>query len=63
RLRGEIRVRFGFREATVADAEMLTEWLRDHVAGEVGGSMASSRQRASSRSIIGSMSPPTSPAT
>lgn len=28
RLRGEIRVRFGFREATVADAEMLTEWLR-----------------------------------
>lgn len=37
RLRGEIRVRFGFREATVADAEMLTEWLRDHVAGEVGG--------------------------
>ena len=37
RLRGEIRVRFGFREMTVADAEMLTEWLRDHVAGEVGG--------------------------
>ena len=37
RLRGEIRARFGFREATVADAELLTEWLRDHVAGEVGG--------------------------
>ena len=37
RLRAEIRVRFGFREATVADAEMLMEWLRDHVAGEVGG--------------------------
>jgi hypothetical protein len=37
RLRAEIRVRFGFREATVVDAEMLTEWLRDHVAGEVGG--------------------------
>ncbi len=31
RLRAEIRVRFGFREATVADAEMLAEWLRDHV--------------------------------
>jgi hypothetical protein len=37
RLRAEIRVRFGFREATVADAEMLTAWLRDHVAGEAGG--------------------------
>jgi hypothetical protein len=37
RLRAEIRTRFGFREATVADAGMLTAWLRDHVAGEVGG--------------------------
>lgn len=37
RLRAEIRHRFGFREATVADAEKLTLWLRDHVAGEVGG--------------------------
>lgn len=37
RLRAEIRVRFGFREATFADAERLTAWLRDHVAGEVGG--------------------------
>lgn len=37
RLRAEIRVRFGFREATVADADMLTVWLRDHVAGEAGG--------------------------
>lgn len=36
RLRAEIRVRFGFREATVADAELLTVWLRDHVAGEAG---------------------------
>ena len=37
RLRAEIRVRFGFREATVADADLLTVWLRDHIAGEVGG--------------------------
>jgi TnpA family transposase len=37
RLRAEIRVRFGFREATSTDAEMLATWLRDHVAGEVGG--------------------------
>jgi len=28
---------FGFREATIADAEMLAVWLRDHVAGEVDG--------------------------
>lgn len=39
RLRAEIRVRFGFREVTVADAETLTAWLRDHVAGEVGGEL------------------------
>jgi TnpA family transposase len=37
RIRSEIRVRFGFREATVADADALTEWLRDHVAAEAGG--------------------------
>jgi hypothetical protein len=37
RIRTEIRARFGFREATVADAEMLTAWLRDHVAAEAGG--------------------------
>jgi len=37
RLRAEIRGRFGFREATVADAEILTAWLRDHVAGDAGG--------------------------
>ena len=35
RLRSEIRTRFGFREATVADADMLMVWLRDHVASEV----------------------------
>lgn len=37
RMRAEVRVRFGFREATVADAKMLIAWLRDHVANEVGG--------------------------
>ena len=36
RLRAEIRTRFGFRESTVADANMLTAWLSDHVAGEAG---------------------------
>ncbi len=37
RLRTEIRARFGFREATVADAQTLTDWLRDYVAAEAGG--------------------------
>ena len=30
RHRAEIRALSGFRESTVADAEMLSEWLRDH---------------------------------
>jgi hypothetical protein len=37
RVRSEIRIRFGFREATVADADALSEWLRDHAAAEAGG--------------------------
>ena len=32
RHRAEIRALFGYREATVADAEMLSEWLCDQVA-------------------------------
>ena len=36
RHRAEIRALFGYREATVADAEMLSEWLRDQAA-VVGG--------------------------
>ena len=45
RLRAEIRARFGFREATISDAEMLTEWLRDHVAGEAGGAGVVARKK------------------
>jgi len=40
RLRSDIRVRFGLREATVADADALTECLRDNVATEAGGEIA-----------------------
>ena len=36
RYRAEIRTYLGYREATVADAEMLSEWLRDQAA-VVGG--------------------------
>ena len=34
RHRAEIRTLLGFREATVADGEALTEWLRDHVVAD-----------------------------
>jgi hypothetical protein len=37
RMRSEIRVRFGFREATVADSDPLSEWLREHAAAEAAG--------------------------
>ena len=34
RQRAEIRSLLGFREATVADGETLTEWLRDHAVAD-----------------------------
>jgi TnpA family transposase len=34
RHRAEIRTLLGFREATVADGEALTEWLRDHAVAD-----------------------------
>lgn len=37
RYRAEIRLRFGFREATVNDADMLTDWLRDHAVADAYG--------------------------
>jgi len=59
RLRAEIRARFGFREATVADAESLTQWLRDHVAGEVGGEIEPMIERLEARCRELSLEPPT----
>lgn len=59
RLRAEIRVRFGFREATVAEADMLTVWLRDHVAGEVGGEIAPMIERLEARCRELAIEPPT----
>jgi hypothetical protein len=59
RLRAEIRVRFGFREATVADAETLTAWLRDHVAGEVGGELEPLIERLKARCRELAIEPPT----
>jgi hypothetical protein len=59
RLRAEIRVRFGFREATVADAETLTAWLCDHVAGEVGGEIEPMIERLEARCRELAIEPPT----
>ena len=59
RLRVEIRARFGFREATISDAEMLTEWLRDHVAGEADGEIESMIERLETRCCELAIEPPT----
>ena len=37
RYRAEIRLRFGFREATVNDADMLTNWLCDNAVADAAG--------------------------
>ncbi len=60
RLRTEIRARFGFREATVADAEMLTAWLRDHVAGDAGCQIEPLIERLEARCRELALEPPTS---
>ncbi|MCP5093851.1 MAG: Tn3 family transposase [Gammaproteobacteria bacterium] len=59
RLRAEIRSRFGFREATVTDAEDLTLWLRDHVAAESGGAISPMIERLEARCRELSIEPPT----
>ena len=59
RLRSEIRARYGFREATVADAEALTEWLRDHAAPEAGGEFTSMVERLEARCRELAIEPPT----
>ncbi|MCL2644848.1 MAG: Tn3 family transposase [Betaproteobacteria bacterium] len=59
RQRAEIRARFGFREATVADVEPLMVWLRDHVAGEVGGEVEPMIERLEMRCRELAIEPPT----
>jgi hypothetical protein len=58
RPRMEIRARFGFREATVADAETLTAWLRDHVAAEAGGQIEPLIERLEARCRELAIEPP-----
>ena len=59
RMRSEIRVRFGFREATVADAAALSEWLRDHAAAEAGGEIEAMVERLEARCRELAIEPPT----
>jgi TnpA family transposase len=59
RIRSEIRVRFGFREATVADADALNEWLRDHAAAEAGGEIEAMVERLEARCRELTIEPPT----
>jgi TnpA family transposase len=58
RHRAEIRARFGFREATVADAQMLTEWLRDVAAADAAGEPAPLIVRLEARCRELSIEPP-----
>ena len=59
RLRAEIRSRFGFREATVADAENLTSWLCDQAIGAVGSEIAPLIERLEARCRELAIEPPT----
>lgn len=59
RARAEIRARFGFREATVADAAHLTSWLCDQVIGAVGCEIAPLIERLEARCRELAIEPPT----
>ncbi len=59
RLHAEIRARFGFREATLADADALTVWLRDRAAPEAGGEIKLMIERLEARCRELSIEPPT----
>ncbi|ABI60737.1 Tn3 family transposase [Nitrosomonas eutropha] len=59
RLRTEIRARFGFREATVADADMLEEWLQVNVAPNAGGEIDAMLERLHAHCKALRIEPPT----
>ncbi|MBK1724936.1 Tn3 family transposase [Thiocystis violacea] len=59
RLRAEIRSRFGFREATVADADDLTSWLCDQVIGAIGSEIVPLIERLEVRCRELALEPPT----
>ena len=59
RSRAKIRARFGFREPTVADAENLTTWLRDHAVAETGGEINALVEQLEARCRELAIEPPT----
>ena len=59
RLRAEIRSRFDFREATVADADNLASWLCDQVIGALGREIAPLIERLEARCRELALEPPT----
>ncbi len=50
---------FGVREATVADADALTEWLRDRAAAEASGEIEATIERLEARCRELAIEPPT----
>ena len=52
RYRAEIRALFGYREATVADAEMLEDWLRDQAAAGAVPDLLAARLEARCREML-----------
>ena len=58
RFRAEIRAYFGFREATVADADALLVWLRDHAAPEAAGDLDVLVERLETRCREQALKPP-----
>lgn len=59
RLRAEIRSRFGFREATVADADTLASWLCNQVIGAIGREIAPLIERLETHCRELAIEPPT----
>lgn len=58
RHRADIRARFGFREASVADADLLSEWLCQHAVNETSGEFADLVERLEARCRELAIEPP-----
>ena len=58
RFRAEIRAYFGFREATVAVADALIVWLRDHAAPKAAGALDVLVERLETRCREQALKPP-----
>ena len=63
RLRSEIRALYGFREASVADADALVDWLRNQPAAQAGGPLPALLAVLEARCRELSIEPPTAECT